>query len=86
MFRDWWAKLQKMNVAIAKANKNAGDTKKVRLFQDHEFIVRLSLMVSAACYSNQGSTLCAAGGRKMGIKHQEDCFKSIIPPLYLRGG
>jgi hypothetical protein len=57
MFRDWRHSLKKMNAKITEHNET-NNKALVPLFQDHEFITGLSLMIGAACFSEQGITCC----------------------------
>ncbi|MFO0446615.1 MAG: hypothetical protein ACK51L_03005 [bacterium] len=57
MFRDWRQSLKQMNAKITEHNES--NTKAlVPLFQDHEFITSLALMIGAACFSEQGIACC----------------------------
>jgi len=57
MFRDWRQSLKQMNAKITEHNES--NTKAlVPLFQDHEFITGLALMIGAACFSEQGIACC----------------------------
>ena len=55
MFRDWQASLNKMNAMISLHNEEARQGQQlVPLFEKHEFITGLALMIGASCYSDQG--------------------------------
>jgi len=55
MFRDWQASLNKMNAMISLHNEEARRGQQlVPLFEKHEFITGLALMIGASCYSDQG--------------------------------
>jgi hypothetical protein len=56
-FRDWKESLQKLNCKLSQLNEEATANQRVALFQHHEFITALALMVAAACYSEQGKFL-----------------------------
>ena len=57
MLRDWRQSLKKMNAKITEHNES--NTKAlVPLFQDHEFITGLALMIGAECFSEQGIACC----------------------------
>lgn len=57
MFRDWRHSLKKMNAKITDHNEKNSKAL-VPLFQDHEFITGLALMIGAACFSEQGIPCC----------------------------
>lgn len=55
MFQDWQASLNKMNVNISLHNEEGKKGQQlIPLFEKHEFITGLALMIGASCYSDQG--------------------------------
>ena len=56
-FRDWKESLKKLNCKLSQSNEDSPASQRVALFQQHEFIVGLALMIAAACFSEQGKFL-----------------------------
>jgi len=76
-FRDWNESLNKMSCKVSKFNEGVPATQRVALFQDHEFITGLALLIGASCYAEQSMNLWSMGDA------DDDHFFTVLFPLLI---